>query len=70
MLGERCGQARLADAGIAEDEVHATATSAGVRVRVAELLQLPDPPDKRSLTGCGYCGLPFSRHAAPLDGGP
>ena len=49
MLGERRGQAGLADARIAEDEMDPAAAAAGVVEGVVQLAQLADAPDQRPL---------------------
>jgi len=53
VLGERGGQARLADARIAEDQVHATVAGPGGGVRLAELVQLTPATDERAFAHCG-----------------
>ncbi len=50
MLGERGRQPRLADAGIAEHELHAAVAAAGVPERVVQLAQLPYTTDERAFT--------------------
>jgi len=55
MVGERGGEPRLADAGIAEDEMNAAPRVARVRKGIGELSELPRPSDQRPLARRELC---------------